>query len=340
MAASMKVIRPDLFSKFRISTILSPASQCQLCANCLYTNSLNSEQNINFRHFVYRSKFEKSQNNLWTSFKGDNLCGYYRLKRNHTTLNGAAARNQLFDVSKLKNGGIIYAFRFQSAQSGESRRNGHLTSESLKLKTKENVWTIPNLLTMSRIVMTPVIGYLVMLESYSVALGLFAFAGITDLLDGYIARNVKNQMSAFGTALDPLADKILITVLTVTLTLSHLIPVPLAVLIIGRDILLIASGFIIRFISLPPPKTIKRYFDVTMPTVNILPTALSKINTALQLSLVCVTLAAPVFNFVDHQLLQCLWYITGATTLGSGVDYVIRRKKCVQFLQKNEDKSK
>lgn len=47
---------------------------------------------------------------------------------------------------------------------------------------KENVWTVPNLLTMSRILLTPVIGYLVVEESYTVALGLFSFAGLTDLV--------------------------------------------------------------------------------------------------------------------------------------------------------------
>lgn len=213
------------------------------------------------------------------------------------------------------------------------KRNAN-KQENVK-EVKENIWTVPNLLTMARIMLTPVIGYLVVEESYTVALGLFSFAGLTDLLDGYIARNFKNQMSTFGTALDPLADKILITVLTITLTTANLLPVPLAAVIIGRDVFLIAAGFVIRYMSLPPPITLKRYFDVTNPSAKILPSTLSKINTMLQLSLVCLTLAAPVFGFIDHPALQCLWGVTAATTVGSGVGYVINRKKSVQFLHRN-----
>lgn len=195
------------------------------------------------------------------------------------------------------------------------------------------------MLTLGRILSTPLIGYLVVHQSFTWALGLFVCAGITDMLDGVIARNFKNQMSALGTALDPLADKILITVLTVTLTTANLLPVPLAVLIIGRDVLLVAAAFYIRFISLPPPRTLSRYFDVTNPTAKLLPSTLSKINTILQLVLVSFTLAAPVFDFVDHPALKALWYITGATTFGSGVGYVWSRNSYVKFLKKGMGKN-
>ncbi|KAE8600873.1 hypothetical protein XENTR_v10013432 [Xenopus tropicalis] len=117
----------------------------------------------------------------------------------------------------------------------------------------ENPWTIPNLLSMTRIGLSPVLGYLVVGEDFNLALGLFVFAGITDLLDGYIARNWANQKSALGSALDPLADKILISVLYVCLTYANLIPVPLTIMIILRDIALIAAVFYVRYKTLPPP---------------------------------------------------------------------------------------
>ncbi|KAF7239847.1 Cardiolipin synthase (CMP-forming) [Varanus komodoensis] len=88
----------------------------------------------------------------------------------------------------------------------------------------ENPWTIPNLLSMARIGLAPVLGYLIVEEDFNIALGVFTLAGITDLLDGFIARNWANQKSALGSALDPLADKILISILYISLTYANLIP--------------------------------------------------------------------------------------------------------------------
>uniref|UniRef100_A0A2K5SF53 cardiolipin synthase (CMP-forming) n=1 Tax=Cebus imitator TaxID=2715852 RepID=A0A2K5SF53_CEBIM len=88
----------------------------------------------------------------------------------------------------------------------------------------ENPWTIPNMLSMTRIGLAPVLGYLIIEEDFNIALGVFALAGLTDLLDGFIARNWASQKSALGSALDPLADKILISILYVSLTYADLIP--------------------------------------------------------------------------------------------------------------------
>ncbi|CAH3046319.1 unnamed protein product [Porites evermanni] len=118
---------------------------------------------------------------------------------------------------------------------------------------REDIFTIPNLLSTLRILATPVLGYLVITEDFVSSLALFGVAGITDMLDGFIARNFKNQKSVLGTILDPLADKILMSVLTVSLTLVSLLPVPLTALILSRDALLIGYAFYLRFKSLPSP---------------------------------------------------------------------------------------
>uniref|UniRef100_F6UD94 Cardiolipin synthase (CMP-forming) n=1 Tax=Xenopus tropicalis TaxID=8364 RepID=F6UD94_XENTR len=185
----------------------------------------------------------------------------------------------------------------------------------------ENPWTIPNLLSMTRIGLSPVLGYLVVGEDFNLALGLFVFAGITDLLDGYIARNWANQKSALGSALDPLADKILISVLYVCLTYANLIPVPLTIMIILRDIALIAAVFYVRYKTLPPPRTVSRYFNPCYVTARLEPTFISKMNTAVQLILVAASLAAPVFNYVDSIYLQTLWFVTAFTTAASAYSY-------------------
>ncbi|XP_046352208.2 cardiolipin synthase (CMP-forming)-like isoform X1 [Haliotis rufescens] len=213
---------------------------------------------------------------------------------------------------------------------------GKQLKEATTSSPKENIYTIPNLLTVGRMLSAPFLGYMVMSENFEWALGLFAFAGVSDLLDGYIARNFKNQNSILGSALDPMADKILVSVLVLTLTSVNLIPLPLTALIVGRDVALIAAAFYLRYITLPPPKTLSRYFDVTLVSAKLEPFLISKWNTAFQLSLVAFTLAAPVFNYVDHPLLQGLWYLTGSTTFISGVLYVVYWRDSVKILNQGK----
>ncbi|XP_043912433.1 cardiolipin synthase (CMP-forming) isoform X3 [Protopterus annectens] len=162
---------------------------------------------------------------------------------------------------------------------------------------------------MARIGLSPYLGYLIVEENFNLALGIFALAGLTDLLDGYIARNWANQKSVLGSALDPLADKILISVLYISLTYAGLLPVALTAMVILRDIVLIAAVFHIRYKTVPPPA-----------------------NTAVQLVLVAASLAAPVFHYIDSLFLQVLWYITAFTTTASAYSYYRYGKRTVDIL--------
>lgn len=90
-------------------------------------------------------------------------------------------------------------------------------------KQHENIYTLPNLLTASRLVAAPFIGYCILHDHHTWAFGLFAYAGITDLLDGWIARRW-NLGTVVGTVIDPMADKTLMTILTVTLAAKGLLP--------------------------------------------------------------------------------------------------------------------
>ncbi len=92
-----------------------------------------------------------------------------------------------------------------------------------KTALRENIYTIPNILTATRLVAAPFIGYCVLHDYHSMALGLFAYAGITDLLDGWIARRW-NLKTVVGTIIDPMADKTLMTILTVTLAMKGALP--------------------------------------------------------------------------------------------------------------------
>ncbi|XP_042884299.1 probable cardiolipin synthase (CMP-forming) [Penaeus japonicus] len=204
---------------------------------------------------------------------------------------------------------------------------------------RENIWTIPNLLCVSRIAFSPYLCHLVLSADYNWALGLFMFAGFTDLLDGWIARTFPSQASRLGSFLDPLADKVLVAMLFLSLTYVGLIPLPLTGLIIYRDILIIGGASYVRYKSLPPPKTITRYFDATHATAQLAPTTISKVNTAIQLGLITASLAAPVFFFTDHYLLNALCWVTAATTLSSGISYIFS-KNTYKILEKMKEESK
>ncbi|KAF5292355.1 hypothetical protein FQA39_LY03389 [Lamprigera yunnana] len=198
---------------------------------------------------------------------------------------------------------------------------------------RENVYTVPNFLCISRIVLSPYLGMLIVQAEFQFALGILGVAAVTDLLDGWIARTWESQSSKMGSFLDPMADKVLIATLFLSLTYAGLIPVALTALIIARDVLLVTAGFIIRYRSLPPPKTLSRYFDVTHATAQLAPTFISKINTGVQLLLVGSTLAAPVFHYVGHPVLQSFWYVTAVTTIAAGLSYVMS-KNTYKFLKK------
>nr|CAD7202892.1 unnamed protein product [Timema douglasi] len=190
---------------------------------------------------------------------------------------------------------------------------------------RENIWTIPNLLCILRIGFSPLLGYFIVQSDFNLALALLTLAGISDVLDGWIARTFQSQASKMGSFLDPMADKVLVGVLFLSLTYMDLIPVILTGTIIARDLLLVGAGFYIRYQSLPLPRTLSRYFDVTYATAQLAPTTISKVNTAVQLLMVASTLAAPVFNYVDHSLLHMLWYITAGTTITSAVSYLVTK---------------
>jgi len=91
-----------------------------------------------------------------------------------------------------------------------------------------------------------------------------------------------------------MADKLLVTVLTVSLAMKGLLPMWLAVIILGRDVGLAISAIWYRYISLPPPKTFMRYWDFSLPSAEVRPTTISKVNTLLQLGLITASTAAPI----------------------------------------------
>ncbi|XP_012285459.1 probable cardiolipin synthase (CMP-forming) isoform X2 [Orussus abietinus] len=156
---------------------------------------------------------------------------------------------------------------------------------------RENIWTVPNFLCIGRIISTPCLSYFILSQDYQVALWLLGFAGLSDFADGWIARTWSSQASKLGSFLDPVADKLLVG--TLFLSLAWI--------------------------------TLARYFDPTHATVQLAPTLVSKLNTGVQLALIASTLAAPVFHFVNHPILEGLCYLTAVTTLAGGFSYLVSK---------------
>ncbi|KAI6041340.1 CDP-alcohol phosphatidyltransferase-domain-containing protein [Pisolithus marmoratus] len=201
---------------------------------------------------------------------------------------------------------------------------------------REDIYTVPNLLTVSRILACPVLGWSILQDNFYLATGLLVYAGLSDLVDGFLARRF-NMRSVLGTILDPAADKTLMTTLTVTLTMKGLLPVSLATIIIGRDVLLSLSAFYIRYTSLPPPKTFARYWNFSIPSAEVRPTTISKFNTAAQLALMFGTTVAPIAPTYLSAHLPKIQLLVAATTIWSGLSYVFS-KDAVRIVSEKRDR--
>ncbi|PWB71467.1 hypothetical protein C3F09_07815 [candidate division GN15 bacterium] len=122
-----------------------------------------------------------------------------------------------------------------------------------------DIWLPPNLLSLARILITPLVGYYLAKDdsvSTAVCVALLVAAAITDGLDGYLARRL-NMRTGLGLLLDPLADKLFAAVLLIELVLFRGLPVWLAAIIITRDVLIAVTGMVVlRRRKFPTPSNI------------------------------------------------------------------------------------
>jgi len=196
---------------------------------------------------------------------------------------------------------------------------------------------------MTRLASAPAIGYLILTSQPHLALSVFAYAAVTDVLDGYIARRYGSR-TVLGTVLDPMADKTLMTVCVASLAWTGTLPLWLAAVILGRDVALSLAAFWIRYRSLPGPKTWRRYWDFSLPSAEVRPTEVSKWNTFLQLCVVAAGMVVPVLPadlLAAHHLSQAfhaLQYTVGVTTVWSGASYLYT-PDAVRYVGQGEVKS-
>ncbi len=173
--------------------------------------------------------------------------------------------------------------------------------------TARESMNLPNSLTVVRILLIPVFVGLLVYGRYGYGLGVLVLAGITDGLDGIIAR-LANQRTRLGAILDPLADKLLLSSGFVTLAILHLIPLWAAIVVVSRDLILMTGTLLVH---------------ITDSRVEIAPTLLGKSTTVFQL----IYLILVVFfswRGIELALLDPLLYAAVLLTLCSGFHYLYR----------------
>jgi cardiolipin synthase (CMP-forming) len=167
---------------------------------------------------------------------------------------------------------------------------------------------LANLITLGRLLSVPVAIWLVLSGETAAAFWLFVAAGLSDAVDGFVAKRF-DQRSRLGALLDPIADKALLVSMYVTLGLAGHLPTWLVILVVFRDALIVGGFLLVAALGQP---------------MRWEPLLVSKVNTATQIALVGVVLAALGLGLDLHTLSAVLVYATGATTVISGAGYLVR----------------
>jgi len=165
--------------------------------------------------------------------------------------------------------------------------------------------TVPNLITMIRIILAPVFIIYLINDQFISALIVFILCGVSDGVDGMVAR-LFDQKSRLGTYLDPIADKTLLVAAFIVLAVRGVLPSWLTVLVIARDVMILLGVFVI---------------SLHRTELRIKPSVLSKINTCLQFVTVIAVLSKGHLAFPPTVYLS-LYYGTALFTISSGLHYM------------------
>ena len=167
------------------------------------------------------------------------------------------------------------------------------------------VLNLPNGLTLARILITPLFIICLIKGAYAMALLVFTLAGVTDGLDGLLAR-LLDQKTTVGAVLDPIADKLLLLSAFVTLAVQEMIPAWLTVVVISRDVLIFIGIAIL---------------EVSRVTYRIQPSMVSKCTTVAQLATIFLLLLSTQTTALQHAL-PPVYGLTTALSIASGLHYV------------------
>ena len=166
--------------------------------------------------------------------------------------------------------------------------------------------SIPNLITLARILSVPIVVWAITSGEMMIAFILFVIAGISDAVDGYLAKRF-NMASEMGAYLDPLADKALIVSIYVSLGIAGAIPRWLVIFVVARDIMIIGAVILTWLIGRP---------------MAVKPLLVSKLNTVAQIVFACLVLGSLAFGFNAGPLLPLLMYLVAVLTFLSIAFYL------------------
>ena len=179
----------------------------------------------------------------------------------------------------------------------ESRASG--TCRTVRGRSEAERLSIPNLITLARILLVPVVVWAIATGRMHTAFLLFLAAAISDGVDGFLAKRfgMKTELGAY---LDPLADKVMIVSIYVTLGVTGVIPLWLVILVVSRDFLIVGGVMLSWQVGRP---------------VKIKPHIVSKLNTAAQLVFACLVLASHGYSFDPEPVLTLVMVLVTVLTL-------------------------
>jgi len=166
--------------------------------------------------------------------------------------------------------------------------------------------SIPNLITLARILLVPVLVWAIASDQIRIAFGLFLAAGVSDAVDGFLAKRF-GMATALGAYLDPLADKAMLVSIYVALALIGEIPLWLVILVVSRDIMIVSAVILSWLVDKP---------------VQLKPHPVSKLNTVAQIALALLVLASRGFDFSADPVIAALMALVAVLTLLSVALYL------------------
>ena len=182
---------------------------------------------------------------------------------------------------------------------------------------------IPNILTVGRILLTPLFVIFLIRDLFGPALVVFTMAAVSDGLDGLIAR-VFNQRTILGAYLDPIADKLLLSSAFISLAVLEIIPAWLTVVVISRDVIIFMGIAVLT---------------LTSKTFAMKPSLVSKCTTLVQLTTVFAVLIKPDISCYGYVESGLFWAAAGLTIL-SGLHYIYVGLNILQETSENTGREK
>lgn len=173
---------------------------------------------------------------------------------------------------------------------------------------------IPNLITLCRLALVPFVIAMMSKGEFRAAFFGFMLAGLSDAIDGYIARRF-DMRTELGAYLDAIADKILLTSIFVTLSITGQIPGWLAIIVVSRDIAIVGGILLAALIGTP---------------MEIKPNRISKLNTVFQILFAGTVLGARAFDLNIENVIDNAEYSVAALTIASTIAYLVQWLKHIE----------